>query len=165
MNREWKHKVTRTLWLPTMLLFILIGCRSDDDSDITGPGTGQLILQAIVGNWTATAAEFTTTNTNPVQSRDVVADGGACELSVSLNNSFSLVIRNPGIPNPQITTGVFVPDGQFINVFFDSDPTVSVSWDFTIVGDDLSITGPLEYDFDDDGNLEQTSANMQFNPS
>jgi hypothetical protein len=55
-----------------------------------------------------------------------------------------------------------VADGDFVNVPLDSDPTIDIRWDFTISGENLSIVGPLEYDFESDGIFEETSANMQF---
>lgn len=142
---------------------ILFGC-SDDDDVGGGTSTGELILDAIVGDWTATSAMFTTTNANPVQSRDVVADGGFGDLSIHQNHTFALVIRNPGDPDPQLTTGRFVADGNFINVIFDTDPNVSIRWDFTISGDNLTIEGPMTYDFESDGTFEDVSAIMEFIP-
>ena len=142
-----------------LLVGSLLSCSSNDDSGGGNSGTGDLIISAIVGNWVATQAQFTTTNSNPVLSRDVVADGGFCDLSVFQGNNFTLVIRNPGFPDPQITTGVLVADGDFINVRFDDDPTVDVRWDFTISQNNLIIVGSLDYDFENDGVFEETSFN------
>ena len=151
--------------LTCLILTLAIGCSSDDDGDGTNPTVGALILQNIVGNWTATSAAFTTINSNPVLSRDVVADGGACDLSIFPDQRFSLVVRNPGVPDPQITTGLLVADGNFIFVRFDDDPTNEIPWDFTISGDNLTVSGPLDYDFESDGVFEEATAAMQFIPS
>ena len=148
-----------------MLFSMMFACSSDDDTGGNNPGNGQLILDAIVGDWNATSALFTTINANPVQSRDVVLDGGLCNLSVAQNGMFTLVVRNEGFADPQITTGQMVADGNFIDVTFDSDPNTSVSWDFTLTGNNLTIAGPLDYDFENDGIFEETSANMQFLPN
>jgi hypothetical protein len=152
--------------LISILFCLFISC-SDDDDDLPGgnPGDGQTILDAIVGDWDATSASFVTTNSNPVLSRDVVADGGFCSLVVAQNGNFTLVIGNPGFPDPQITTGQFLADGSVINVYFDSDPNTSVSWDFTLSGNNLNIVGPLAYDFENNGIFVETSANMQFIPN
>ena len=147
------------------MIVLLAGCSSDDNGGGVNPPIGELILQNIVGEWQATSALFTTINTNPVQSQDVVADGGLCDLSIFQDSRFSLVIRNPGVPDPQITTGLFVADGDFIFARFDSDPNTDVSWDFTISGDNLTISGPLDYDFESDGTFEESSAAMQFIPN
>jgi len=145
-----------------ILVVLLTSCSGDDESGGPNTGTGDLIISAMVGNWVATSAQFTTINANPVQSRDVIADGGFCDLAVYQGSRFTLVIRNPGFPDPQITTGLLVADGDFINVRLDSDPTVDIRWNFTISGNNLAIDGPLDYDFENDGILEETSANMQF---
>lgn len=113
----------------------------------------------------ATSALFTTTNASPVLSTEVVADGGFCDLSVGQIHNFTLVIRNPGEPDPQITTGVFEADGDNILVRFDNDPTTSIQWNFVLSGDVLFIDGPLLYDFESDGTFEEVSANMQFVPN
>ena len=147
------------------LFLLLIGCSSDDENGGFNPGTGQLIIQAITGQWTATSAQFNTINANPVLSRDVIADGGFCDFSVAQGGNFTLVIRNPGTADPQITTGRLIADGVFIDVRFDTDPNMAVRWDFTISGDNLFITGPLAYDFENDGIFEETTANMSFVPS
>lgn len=138
-------------------------CSSDDDAD-GGIPTGELILGAMVGEWVATSASFTTVNTNPVLSRDVVAEGGACDLSVAQSGRFTLVIRNPGVQNPQLVTGLFEPNGEFIDAMFDSDPSVPVRWEFLLSGNTLAINGLIAYDFEDDGTLEQASAALLFNP-
>lgn len=150
------------IFLSALLAASLTGCSGDDGMGGFNPGTGDLIIEGMIGNWSASSAMFTTVNANPVQSRDVVADGGFCDLSVSQIHSFVLVVRNPGSQDAQITTGQLVADGEFINVRFDTDPDVDVRWDFTISGDDLSIAGPMDYDFEDDEIFEETSANMQF---
>ncbi len=143
--------------------FLLNSCSSDDDGN-GGISTGEFILVAMVGEWTAASASFTTLNTNPVLSRDIVAEGGTCELSVAQNGRFTLVIRNPGIQNPQLVTGLFEPNGELIETRLDSDPNVLVPWDFLLSGNSLSINGPIDYDFEDDGTPEQTSAALLFNP-
>ena len=146
-----------------MAVLLLPGCSGDDSE---GPPTniGDLILEGIVGNWEATKAEFTTTNANPVQSNDVVADGGFCDLSVKDDGRFTLVVRNAS-PDPQITTGQFLADGDNINVKFDSDPNTLVPWDFTLSANILFIVGPMLYDFENDGTSEDVSANFEFIPS
>ncbi len=147
-----------------LALLILPGCSSDDNE---GPpiNIGDLILEGLVGDWTATSAEFTTTNANPVQSVDVVADGGFCDLSVAPDHSFALVVQNPGAPDPQLTTGQFLANGNDINVRFDNDPNNLVPWDFTLSENSLIMTGPMLYDFEDDGVSEEVSANFEFIPS
>jgi hypothetical protein len=147
----------------TMAMLLIPGCSGDDSE---GPPTniGDLILEGIVGNWEATKAEFTTTNANPVQSNDVVADGGFCVLAVAQNHSFTLVVRNAS-PDPQITTGQFLSDGNGINVRFNNDPNTLVPWDFTLSANTLFITGPMLYDFENDGVSEDVSANFEFIPS
>ena len=148
-----------------LIVALVLSCSSDDNGDGINPPIGELILQNIVGDWTATSAIFTTINSNPVLSRDVVTDGGTCDLSIFQDQRFSLVVRNPGSPNPQITTGLLVADGDFIVVRFDDDPTTEIPWDFTISGDDLTIAGPLDYDFENDGVFEESTATMQFIPN
>ncbi len=144
-------------------VLLLPGC-SSDDNEVPPINIGDLILESIVGNWEATKAEFTTTNANPVQSNDVVADGGFCVLAVAQNHNFTLVVRNAG-PDPQITTGQFLADGNDINVRFDSDPNTLVPWDFTLSANTLLIAGPMLYDFENDGTSEDVSANFEFIPS
>ena len=148
-----------------LCVLFLQNCSSDDEGMTGGPNTGTLILEAIVGEWMATNATFTTTNANPVLSTDVVGDGGFCDLSITFNHRFTLVIRNAGVNDPQITTGLFEADGNNINARFDTDPNTLVPWDFTISGNNLIIEGPLLYDFESDGVLEEVSANMQFVPN
>jgi hypothetical protein len=144
-------------------VLLLPGC-SSDDNEVPPINIGDLILESIVGNWEATKAEFTTTNANPVQSNDVVADGGFCVLAVAQNHSFTLVVRNAS-PDPQITRGQFLADGNDINVRFDTDPNTLVPWDFTLSPNTLFIAGPMLYDFENDGTSEEVSANFEFIPS
>jgi hypothetical protein len=155
--------------LTYFIWFILFGlfttCSSDDGGGVGGIPTGELILEAIVGEWIATEATFTTTNANPLQTRDVVADGGSCDLSVSLNQHFVLVVRNPGSADPQLTTGFFEAQGDFIDVRLDTSPNDLIRWNFTLSGGTLAIDGPLEYDFEDDKTLEQTSMALQLIPN
>jgi len=148
----------------TWLVVLVLSTCSSDDSEGPPINIGDLILEGIVGNWEATKAEFTTTNANPVQSNDVVADGGFCVLAVAQNHGFTLVVRNAS-PDPQITTGQFLADGDDINVRFDSDPNTLVPWDFTLSANTLFIAGPMLYDFENDGTSEDVSANFEFLPS
>ncbi len=146
-----------------MAVLALPGC-SNDDNEGDPINIGDLILESIIGNWVATKAEFTTTNANPVQSVDVVADGGFCDLTVGPDGRFTLVVRNTS-PDPQITTGQFLADGNDINVKFDNDPDNLVLWDFTLSQNSLGIVGPMLYDFENDGTSEEVSANLDFIPS
>lgn len=147
-----------------MAILILSGCSSDDDSMVAPIGIGDQILSSIVGTWIATSAEFTTTNANPIQNVDVVADGGFSDLSVKADGRFTLVVRNSS-PDPQINTGQFLADGNDINVRFDNDPNTLVPWDFTLSPNTLFIAGPMLYDFENDGISEEVSANFEFIPS
>jgi len=147
-----------------MAILILSGCSSDDDSMVAPIGIGDQILSSIVGTWIATSAEFTTTNANPIQNVDVVADGGFSDLSVKADGRFTLVVRNSS-PDPQINTGQFLADGNDINVRFDADPNTLVPWDFTLSPNTLFIAGPMLYDFENDGISEEVSANFEFIPS
>ena len=150
----------------TWLAVLILPACSSDDSNMVAPigGIGDLILSSIVGTWIATSAEFTTTNANPVQSVDVVADGGFSDLSVKADGRFTLVVRTAS-PDPQITTGQFLADGNDINVRFDNDPNTLVPWDFTLSENTLFIAGPMLYDFENDGVSEEVSANFEFIPS
>ncbi|GJM30382.1 MAG: hypothetical protein DHS20C17_30170 [Cyclobacteriaceae bacterium] len=163
---KWKF-VTSNYRILYWLTFICLysSCNSDDGGGVGGISTGDLILEAITGEWAATSATFTTVNVNPVRSRDLITDGGLCDLSISQNRRFSLVVRNPGVAGPQLTTGLFEPNGNFIDVRLDTDPNVLVRWNFTLSGDNLSIDGPLDYDFEDDGTFEQTSMALQLIPN
>ncbi len=147
-----------------LVVLVLSTCSSDDSSMVAPIGIGDQILAGIVGTWIATSAEFTTTDVNPVLSVDVVADGGFCDLSVMDDGRFTLVVRNAS-PDPQITTGQFLADGDNINVKFDSDPNTLVPWDFTLSANILFIVGPMLYDFENDGTSEDVSANFEFLPS
>jgi hypothetical protein len=142
-----------------LIIMMLQSCSSDDDAG--GISSGALILEAIIGDWIATNAVFSSIS-DPAKSTDVVMDGGQCDLTVSPNQTFTLVVRNAGFPNPQITTGRFIADGPFINVRLDSDPNVDVRWDFTLSNNNLNINGPMDYDFESDGSFEEVLGNLQF---
>lgn len=164
MYRSLKIDMRNFLAVISLCFVCLLNSCSSDDDGTGGILTGELILSAMVGEWSANSASFTTVNTNPVLSRDIVAEGGFCDLSVAQTGRFTLVIRNPGIQNPQLITGIFQAKGELVETRLDSDPDALILWDFMLSGNSLAINGPIDYDFEDDGTTEQSSASLLFNP-
>ncbi|WP_411030049.1 hypothetical protein [Spongiimicrobium sp. 3-5] len=145
-----------------ILFFNLSSCRSDEsegpDCSLTG---ANFSVSDISGNWTATRAVFSLTATGPVQEVDIVAEGGSATLSIQSNGRFTLSILEAGEPN-DTSSGNLCIDIDILVVSFDGDAPEDYDFfgiDFIQGSNNMTIGGPAEFDFNDDGTLQP--ANIQ----
>ncbi len=143
--------------LVILSLFVL-SCESDEseedgidfsDCSLTG---SNFSISDIAGNWTATQANFDIPGTS--EQIDVVADGGTVTLNVQTNGGFTLVITENGSASESTTGDLAFCEGLFTVRYDDAlnDPeTIQGSLNNGI----FTITGPVEYDVDGDGNEDE----------
>ena len=140
--------IAQLAWVP------LGSCNSEEDGpDCSLQGT-KLSMSDISGSWTATSATFFTIS-DPIETVDVVAEGGTVTLSIQSNGSFTLTIVESGGPS-DVSSGDFCFDEDLLVVRFDGD--AADDWEYYRVqltgGNNLSIGGPAEFDFDGNGTDE-----------
>lgn len=143
-------------WVSFYLLF-LSSCDTGGDNGGV-PFTGATVND-IVGNWEVTQAQFTTVNANPAQETEVIALGATGTLAVASDGRFTLVITPSG-ENPQITTGQFGVVNDMLSVVFDYDPGTTVFWSIQSSNTAMFLVGPIKYDFENDGDIEDATVEL-----
>ncbi|TAI47262.1 hypothetical protein [Flagellimonas allohymeniacidonis] len=152
------------------LFFVLaplfFSCSSSDDEDdenidfsscsLTGPNFS---ISDISGNWVATQANFDIPGTT--LQVDIVADGGTVTLNVQSNGGFTLVITPNGSPSETTTGDLAFCEGLF-TVRYDDAPNEPETLAGSLNNDVLTITGPVEFDVDDDGSDDEAFVILRF---
>lgn len=138
-----------------MVIIPLVSCSEDEGPDCSQQGTN-LSISDIAGNWTATEANFFNVATDPIQVVDVVAEGGTVTLAIESNGRFRLTVAESGGPN-DVSSGDFCFDEDLLVVLFDGD--APDDWEYFRISlnagtGNLSISGPAEFDFDNNGTQE-----------
>ncbi|MGB5238338.1 MAG: hypothetical protein WBM43_06230 [Flavobacteriaceae bacterium] len=148
-------KIRFPLYLLMLSLIVVPLCscndKGGDDSDCSLQGTN-LSIADISGNWVATSATFFTTS-DPIQTVNVVAEGGTVTLSIQSGGGFTLNISESDGPSDS-SAGDFCFDEDLLVVRFDGDDPDD--WEYyrvqlTSGNNTLSIGGPAEFDFNGDG--------------
>ncbi|WP_156102228.1 hypothetical protein [Muricauda sp. MAR_2010_75] len=141
------------LYLSVCILALvpLYQCSDEEEGpDCSLQGTN-LSIADMSGNWVATSAIFFTI-TDPIETVDVVEEGGTVTLSIQSNGGFTLNIAESGGPS-DVSSGDFCFDEDLLVVRFDGD--APDDWEYFRVqlssGNNLSIGGPAEFDFDGNG--------------
>jgi hypothetical protein len=150
------------LILAMVLSSMFVRCSSDEDDE--GPSTQgtYLSLSDIAGNWIATRAVFSNAQLSPPVLVDVPKEGGTVTLSIQTNGKFIFTVSFPG-ENPDVATGTLGFEDEYLVVAYDDEPG-----EYEYMGihsnanhTELSISGPAEYDFDDNGTDEPAELSMQ----
>lgn len=150
---------------PVCLIFLLVGlvsCSEEGEGpDCSLQGT-VLSISDIIGNWTATSAIFSATSGSTNLDVDVVAEGGTVSLSIQSGGGFTLNISESGTAS-DISSGDFCFDEDLLVVLFDGDALDD--WEYFGIQlnsgtNVLTINGPAEFDFNDDGNPDQASVSL-----
>ena len=145
------------LWIGSFL----ISCSNDDEGpDCSLQGTN-VSVSDISGNWTATEASFFNVSTEPIQVVNVVAEGGAVTLSIQSNGRFTLTIAESDGSNTR-SSGDLCFDEDLLVVRFDGgDPDDYEFFGIQFNGtNNLSISGPAEFDFNDDGTPDSAEVDL-----
>ena len=159
--------IKKVLFISVVLLLVipLFSCSDDgDDEEVTdfaacslnGPNFS---ISDLVGNWLATQANFDIPGT--MQQVDVVAEGGTVILTVRDNGGFTLVITESG-GSGETTTGDLAFCEELFTVRYDDAPNEPETIQGSLNNDVFTITGPVEYDVDGDGNDDDAFVILRF---
>lgn len=144
-----KTKKSPIFSLLLFLSLLLTAACSSDDEDFSLEGDN-FSISDIAGSWIATSAVFDIAGTGPSQRIDVVEEGGTVTLVIQNNGRFTLTVTQVG-EAPEVTTGRLGFDEDLLVVSYDDDPDEFEFFGSQFSGNNLSIQGPAEFDFDGDG--------------
>ncbi|MEK6477859.1 hypothetical protein WJR50_10005, partial [Catalinimonas sp. 4WD22] len=120
-------------------------------------------MDDIAGNWIATYARFSNNQLNPPIQINVVDEGGTVNLVIQSNGRFTFTISFPG-ETPDVSKGQLGFDEDYLVVHYDGD----AADDYEYMGIQLSqdqntlvISGPAEYDFNEDGTEEPAQLRLE----
>jgi len=140
--------------------FFLIACPGDEDEpSLEG---SEYSISDITGNWTATLALFSSLDPDLIATVDIIDEGGTLKLVVQSNGNFTITITLPGEPL-QVIKGKFGFEEEYLTVSYEDDPG-EYDYFFIDMNDaktQLTIRGDGTYDFDDDGDEEMSSINLE----
>ena len=123
-----------------------------------GPSTPSEVASSLVGTWRVTRAEYVNA-ANPAQSVDVIARGTTMTLAFEARGSFTLTTVDPGRA-ARVVTGAWTFSHDVLTIVRAGQPGSS-RFDVTLDGNDLTLDGGrVEYDFGDDGRLEDAILSM-----
>ena len=146
-------KTRRLAYLTPILLLLLtfVACnKNKEEYPLNGP---ILSMADIAGTWNATTANFSGDELDAAGQPkfiDIIAEGGSVTLSIQSNGRFTSTIALPGEPD-NISTGQLGFDEQWLAISFDEDPGEYEFFFIELVNNVLTLRGPAEFDFDDDG--------------
>ena len=156
-----KHRFFYFLLSLLWIGFFLLSCSEEDEGpDCSLQGTN-FSVSDISGNWTATEASFFNVSTEPIQVVDVVAEGGTVTLSIQSNGRFTLNISEADGSTTR-SSGELCFEEDILVVRFDGD----AADDYEFYGiqfngsNNLSLSGPAEFDFNDDGTPDQAEVDL-----
>ncbi|MCA1789857.1 MAG: hypothetical protein LC667_08355 [Thioalkalivibrio sp.] len=148
-------RVCRSL-APLPLLFataVLAGCGGSDSTDVQPDSQ----VAPFVGDWEAT--EFSVTSSHNSEVSFDVTDGGAFTINIQPSGFYTAVLEFPQLPAPQVEMGQLSVVGSSITLRPQGLPATSSSYAFD--GHDLlTLDGPTEFDFNDDGTLDPATARI-----
>ena len=136
-----------------LVLLLFVGAALACSNDGVGPSVDQ-----IVGTWTATKVEYVSVS-QPVQTVDLIAEGGTATLVLNANESYTFTLTPSGEP-PVIDTGDWDLDGDIFTVM-PNGTTFELQFEIALSGNTLTLSGAdAEYDFDDDQQEEDAKMNL-----
>lgn len=123
-----------------------------------GPSTPSEVGSSLVGTWRVTRAEYVNA-ANPAQSVDVIAQGTTMTLAFEARGSFTFTIVDPG-QAARLVTGTWMSSHGVLTIVRTGQAGGS-RFDVTLDGYHLTLDGGrVEYDFDNDGRLEEAILSM-----
>ncbi|MEE9132296.1 MAG: hypothetical protein V3U13_01930 [Gemmatimonadota bacterium] len=126
-----------------LALASVIGC---EDSQSTGSG---ITLEVLAGTWEASVFAFTS-QAEPPQRADLIADGGSATLVLSANGAYTLTVTPAG-GEPDVSTGFMLIESGFLLVADSDVPGVTTAFAMGLDGDTLTlVTNEVEFDFSGD---------------
>ncbi len=126
----------------------------DGGGSVAGPGF-------MVGDWIATAL-VVTSQINPAVSVDLIAQGATFTLLVQPSGRYTAILSGFGQASSE--SGTLSVEGNEV-VFRRSLPTPEVSRSaFVRNGSDVTLTGPTEFDFNLDGEVEAATLVITLTP-
>jgi len=130
------------------------GCGGSSPTAIVEPDPA---VAPFVGDWEAT--EFTVTS---VQNSEVffdVTDGGSFTINVQPSGTYTAIIDFPNLVTPVIEIGQLSAVGNSVTLRPQGGPAATSSYTFEGV-DRLILDGPTEFDFNEDGDLDDAEAHI-----
>lgn len=150
------------VYLITILVVLstFVACKKNkEEYPLSGPN---LSMADIAGTWNATTANFSGDELDAAGQPkfiDIIAEGGSVTLAVQTNGRFTSTIALPGEP-VDISTGQLGFDDQWLAISYDDDPGEYEYYYIELVNQILTLRGPAEFDFDDDGLEEPASLEL-----
>ena len=157
LNPSISHALILILLL--ILSFFIIGCQDEDEPSLEG---SKYSISDIAGNWTASFALFSSLEAGNPASLDIIDEGGSLKMTVTSKGEFTITISIPGEPD-EIVKGQFGFEDEWLAVSYDDAPG---EYDYFFIDMNssktkLTLRGEGSYDFDDDGDEELSSINLE----
>ena len=135
-----------------VLLLLVAGCGGSEG--ITG-GQPDPAVAPFVGDWEAT--EFTVTSTQNAEATFDITDGGAFTINIQPSGLYTATVVFPQLPAPLVEIGQLTVIGNSITLRPQGGPAVASTYTFD-GPDRLTLEGPTEFDFNDDGTPDPATA-------
>lgn len=156
-------KYASWLVLPVLMAVLVVGNACDGgDDEVPLTGT-KYSISDIAGSWEASSATIADLTGAQHPFVDIIGEGGSLTLSIQSNGRFTLTIKRPGRAD-ETFTGDMGFDEEWLAVRFDGDAADDYSYMFIDLNDPknfMIIRGETEYDFDEDGNDETASIDLE----
>lgn len=151
-------KTLTRIFVVSLLLLCFQACGEDEGNELTGSG---ISINDIQGSWNAIRVEFDIAGSGASLAVDIIDQGGSATLVIQSNGRFTLTIIPMG-ESPQVTTGQMTFDDDLLVVEFDDSPGQSDFFSIQNTSSTLSISGPAEYDLDNNGTDDPARVEMDF---
>jgi len=154
---------TSVLCTVFLLTFTIFSCSSDDSGKANTDGG--LSIADIQGNWTATSFVFEKSCDPgmdcPAESVDLIDQGITATMMIESDGQFTILSTQPGGGGEAIS-GQMSFDEDLLVITFDDSPGEDDFFGVQLTNNDnnLRIEGPVEYDFDMDGNDEPATVTI-----
>ena len=147
-----------------LMTLIFVACSNDDDDETAEfdfPLEGSTLSMAdIAGTWTATSAEFEGASV-PGGSIELVGAGGSVTLNIQNSGRFTANISLPGVGSQSFSGQMGFSGSQLVLLDDVDEPGDEAFVNITLTPEDLLLlSGILEFDFDGDGNFEDTDVDL-----
>ncbi|MEM7486054.1 MAG: hypothetical protein AAF348_12675 [Bacteroidota bacterium] len=164
--KNFKRLIGRSKRLPflviTIVIMSLVACSGDDDApefDFPLEGTN-LSIADISGNWTATSAEFQGLGV-PGGFIEIVGADGSVTLNIQNNGRFTSTISLPEEGSQSFSGQMGFSGSQLVLLDDVDEPGDEAFIIITLTPEDiLQLSGILEFDFDGDGNFDDTDVDL-----
>ncbi len=149
-------RVHRSPTLFTMLFagLFLAGCGASDGPTGVEPDPA---VTPFVGDWEAT--DFTVTSDQNAEVFFRVTDDGAFTINVQPSGLYTAILEFPQLPAPVVEIGQLSVAGSSVTLRPQGGPAATSSFAFE-GADHLTLEGPTEFDFNDDGTPDPATARI-----